>query len=132
MVNPSLIHSNKLTYKISFIFVKTLLGLFRDFHVSAFLIYCEQTRHPSCAKIFVSNSCKIYPTRSFEMHIVSAISRTFIHRSSNTTSCTCLMVSGVVALFGRPSRGSSSRLLRPCLNSSAHFLIVENEGEESP
>jgi hypothetical protein len=31
MVNPSLIHSNKLMDKISFIFVKMLQALFRDF-----------------------------------------------------------------------------------------------------
>jgi hypothetical protein len=42
------------------------------------------------------------------------------------------MISGVVALFGRPSHGSSSRLVQPRLNSIAHFLIVENEGEEFP
>jgi hypothetical protein len=42
------------------------------------------------------------------------------------------MISGVAALFfGRPSCGSSSRLVGPHLNSAAHFLIVENEGEES-
>jgi hypothetical protein len=82
---------------------------------------------------FISSpSCKIYPTRSFEMPIVSAILRTFIRWSSNSISCTCSMISGVVALFGRPSRGSTSRLVRPRLNSAVHFLIVENEGEESP
>jgi len=80
---------------------------------------------------FISNSsCKIYPTRSFEMPIISEISRIFIRRLSSTISCTCLMISGVVR-FGRPSRGSSSRLIWPSLNSAAHFLIVENEGEES-
>jgi len=42
------------------------------------------------------------------------------------------MISGVVALFGCPSRGSSSRPVLPPLNSAAHFLIVENEAEESP
>jgi len=52
VVNPSLIHSNKSTHKISFIFVKTLQALFRDFHASAFVICCEQVRHPSCAKLF--------------------------------------------------------------------------------
>jgi hypothetical protein len=41
------------------------------------------------------------------------------------------MISGVVELFGHPSSGSTSRLVRPRLNSAAHFLIVENEGEES-
>ena len=82
---------------------------------------------------FISNSsCKIHPTHSFEMPIVSTISRTFVRRSPNTVWCTCSMISGVVALFGLPSRGSSSRLVRPCLNSAAHFLIVENKGEESP
>jgi hypothetical protein len=58
--------------------------------------------------------------------------RTFIRRSSNTISCTCSVIYGVVALPGRPTRGSSSWLLRPRLNSAAHFLIVENEGEKSP
>ena len=81
---------------------------------------------------FVSDSsCKIYSTRSFEMPIVSAISCTFIRRSSSTISYTCSIISGGVALFGRPSRGSSTRLVRPRLNSAAHFLILENEGEES-
>jgi hypothetical protein len=42
------------------------------------------------------------------------------------------MISGVVALFGRPSLGSSSRMVRLRLNSEVHFLTVENEGEESP
>jgi hypothetical protein len=42
------------------------------------------------------------------------------------------MISGGAALFGRPSHGSTSRLVHPRLNLAAHFLIVENEGEESP
>jgi len=42
------------------------------------------------------------------------------------------MISGVVALFGRPSHVSSSTLVPPRLNSATHYLIVENEGEESP
>jgi len=133
MVNPSLIHSNKSTHEISFIFVKTLQALFRDFHLSAFLICCEQARHPSCAKLFIIQFfMQNISYSSFEMPIVSAISRTFMRRSSNTISCTCSMISGVVARFGRPSRGSSSRLVRPRLNSASRFLIVENEGEESP
>jgi hypothetical protein len=41
------------------------------------------------------------------------------------------MISGGGALFGRPSCGSSSRFVRPRLNLAAHFLFVENEGEES-
>jgi hypothetical protein len=41
------------------------------------------------------------------------------------------MLSRGVALFGRPSRGSSSRLVWPSLNSAAHFLIAENEEEEN-
>jgi len=52
MVNPSLIHSNRSMHKISFIFVEKLQALYRDFHASAFLICCEQARHPSCAKLF--------------------------------------------------------------------------------
>ena len=124
----------KSTHKISFIFVKTLQELFRDFHASAFLICCEQGRHPSCAKLFhiqffMQNIS--YTFFFFQMPIVSAISRTFICRSSNTISYTCSMISGIVALFGRPLRGSSSRLVRPRLNSAAHFLIVEKK-EKSP
>jgi len=42
------------------------------------------------------------------------------------------MISGVVAHFEHPSHVSSSRLVPPRLNSATHFLIVENEGEESP
>jgi hypothetical protein len=38
------------------------------------------------------------------------------------------MISGVVALFGCPSHGSTLRLIQPRLNSAAHFLIAENEG----
>jgi hypothetical protein len=41
MVNPSLIHSNKSMYKVSFIFVKTIQALFRDFHASMVLICCD-------------------------------------------------------------------------------------------
>jgi hypothetical protein len=52
MVNPSLIHSNKSTHKISFIFVKTLQALFRDFHASAFLICCEEAAAPILRKAF--------------------------------------------------------------------------------
>jgi len=129
MVNPSLIP----THKISFIFVKMLQALFRDFHVSAFSICCEQVRHPSCAKLFhIQFFVKNISYTFFEMPMVSAISRTFNPPSSNTVSCTCSMISGGVALFGRPSHGSSSRLVQRRLNSAAHFLIVENEGEESP
>jgi hypothetical protein len=42
--------------------------------------------------------------------------------------CTFLIVFGVVAVFGRPSRGSSLSDMRPCLNSASHFLMVEIEG----
>jgi len=115
------IYSNKSMHKISFIFVKTLQALFRDFHASAFFICREQVQHPSCAKLFhIQFFCKIYPTRSFKMPIVSANSCTFICWSSNTISCTCSTISGGVARFGCPSRGSSSRLVRPRLNSATH------------
>jgi hypothetical protein len=42
------------------------------------------------------------------------------------------MIFGVFALFGCPSYGSSSRLVWPRLNSAAHLLIIENDGEEYP
>jgi hypothetical protein len=116
MLNPSLIHSNKLTNKISFIFVKM-----------------HQAWHPSCAKLFhiqffMQNISYMFFWNAYSL----SISRTFIRWSSNNISCTCSMISGVVALFGRPSCGSPSRLVWPRLNSAAHFLIVGNEGEESP
>jgi hypothetical protein len=41
------------------------------------------------------------------------------------------MISGGGALFGHPAHGLSSRLVWLHLNLAAHFLIVENEGEES-
>ena len=133
MVNPSLIHSDTSTHRICFISVKTLQALFTDFHASAFLICCEQARHPSCAKLFhIQFFMQNISYTFFEMPIVSAISHTFIRRSSITISCTCSVISGGVALFGCPSHGSSSRLVRPRLNLADHFLIDENEGEESP
>jgi hypothetical protein len=70
-----------------------------------------------------------YSTRSFEMLIDSKISRNFIRSSSNNISCTCSVISGVVALFGHSSHGQISKLVRPLLNSAAHFLIVETEGK---
>jgi hypothetical protein len=42
------------------------------------------------------------------------------------------MISGVVALFGRPSSASSSRLVWSRLKLAAHFLNVEKKTEESP
>ena len=60
-----------------------------------------------------------YRTRSSEMPMVSAISRVKLG-SLQTISKTCSMISGVVALFGRPLRGSSSTLVRPRLNSKTH------------
>ena len=117
----------------SFFFVKMLQALFRDFHASAFLICCEQARQPSCAKLFHIQFFmqNISYTLFWNAYSLSNFS-TFIRRSSNTISSTSSMISGGVPLFWRPSRGSSSRLVRPRLNSASHFLIVENEGEESP
>ena len=133
MVNPSLTHGKKSTHEISFIFVKMLQALFRDFHAGAFLICCEQAQHPSCAKLFhIHFFMQNITYKFFEMPIVSAISHTFIRWPSNNISCTCSMISGVAACHFYPSRGSSSRLVWPRLNSAANFLIVENEGEEPP
>jgi len=52
------------------------------------------------------------PTSGTVMNVVLSaaamlIAGTFIRRLSNTISCTCSVISGVVALFGLPSRGSS-------------------------
>ena len=115
MVNRSFIHCtrNKSAHKISFIFVKTLQALFRHFHLSAFWICCEQARHQSCAKLFHIQSLMQNISYTFFWNAYSLDLCTFICQSSNTISCTCSMISGVVALFGRPSRGSSSRLPWP-------------------
>ena len=63
--------------------------------------------------------------------MVSAISRLVKLGSLQTISKTCSMISGVVALFGRPLRGSSSTLVRPRLNSKTHRCTVGNEGADS-
>ena len=51
-------------------------------------------------------SCRIGPTRSFEMPTVSAISRTFNRRSVNARSWIPVTLSSVVAVFRAPGRGS--------------------------
>jgi len=110
------------------LFVKTLQALFRDSHACAFLICCEQARGTRRAQSFsISNSsCKIYPTRSFEMPIVSAISRTFIRRSSNALSRTCSYSKFLLhALFHCRVHVSSWQLLNLhdlCLLFPKHWL----------
>ena len=132
MVNPGLIHSNKSMHKISFIFVKMFQALFRDFHASAFLICCEQERHPSCAKLFHIQFFTQNISYTFFWSAYSLSNFTHFHPPVIQYHTLHLFNdSSVVALFGRSSCGSSSRLVRPRLHSAAHFLIVENEGEES-
>jgi hypothetical protein len=83
------------------------------------LICCEQARHPSCAKLFHIQFFMQNISYTFFWNAYSLSNFTpFIRLSSNTISCTCSMISGV-ALFGCPSRGSSSRLVWPRLNSAA-------------
>jgi hypothetical protein len=57
-------------------------------------------------------------------HFYSPVIQYHIVHLFNDFWCCCTL--------GRPSRGSSSRLVRPCINLAAHFLIVKKEGEESP
>jgi len=47
-------------HKISFTFVKMLQVLFRDFHMSAFFICCEQARHPTFQTIDGNTIGKIF------------------------------------------------------------------------
>ena len=60
------------------------------------------------------------------MPMASAISNTFTCLSSNTILCNFSLVSGVVVVFGRPS-GSFLSNVRPHLNSTVYFLMVEIE-----
>jgi len=134
MVNPSLIRSNKSTRKISFIFVKTLRALFRYLNVSAFVICCEQARHPSCAELFhirffmqnISYTFfwNVYSLLSNFTHFHSLIIQYHITHLFNDfwwwctfwTSFTWIIFKAGTVMF---------KLGSP-------FLIVENEGEESP
>ncbi|GFU34173.1 hypothetical protein TNCV_3199651 [Trichonephila clavipes] len=52
--------------------------------------------------------------------------------SSSTIWGTLAMFSSVVAIFGRPERSSSPKLLQPRLNSAAHNFAEVNNGAESP
>ena len=71
-------------------------------------------------------------TPLFEMPNMSAISRTFSGRSSNTLLWIFFTIPGVVTSFGRPLRCSFWQLLRPCLNSATQYFIVVNEGADPP
>ena len=71
-------------------------------------------------------SCRIWPTRSFEMHTVSAISRIF-----NRRPWMFVTLSSVVVIFGAPGYGSSKTDLRRRWNSLNQFLMVAINGEES-
>jgi uncharacterized membrane protein len=68
----------------------------------------------------------------FEMPIMSATSRNFNRRLSNTIFWIYFTISGVVTSFGRPLRCSSWQLVRPRLNSATQYFIVVNEGADSP
>jgi hypothetical protein len=133
LVCNSLIHNNKSTHKISFIFVKTLQALFRDFHASAFLICREHVRHPSCAKLFhiqffmqnisytiFSNA---YSLSSFTLFHPPVIQYHIVHLFNDLWCCCTFWTSftWIIIKAGRPR-----------LNSAAHIVIVENEGEDFP
>ncbi|GFX56263.1 hypothetical protein TNCV_2241971 [Trichonephila clavipes] len=66
------------------------------------------------------------------MFITSAISLKLFRWSSSTMWGILAMFSSVVAVFGRPERSTSPKLLRPRLNSAAQNFSVVNEGAESP
>ena len=65
------------------------------------------------------------------MFITSVISLTLFRRLSNINWWTLAKFSSVVAVFGRPKRSSSPKLLRPRLNSAAQNVSVVNDGAES-
>ncbi|GFU80125.1 hypothetical protein TNCV_580051 [Trichonephila clavipes] len=62
------------------------------------------------------------------MFITFAISLTLIHRVSGTIWLTLMMFSLVVAVFVRPERSSSPKLLRPRSNSAAQNFTVIIDG----
>ena len=76
--------------------------------------------------------CNMWQTRSLDIFITSAISLTLIRRSSSPIWWTLAMLSSAVAVFGRPERSSSPKLLRPRLNSAAQNFTVVNDGALSP
>ena len=71
-------------------------------------------------------------THSFNMFITSAISLTFIWWSCRTIWWTFAMFSTIVAVFGRPERSLSPKLLQPRLNSAAQNFTVVNDSAEFP
>ena len=95
---------------------------------------CFWSAFSKCGTHLVQNYCipnssyKMFYTFSSNIPTASAISCTFTRLSSKTILCTFLIVSCVLVVFGCPSHGSSSSDVRPHLNSTAHFLIVEIEG----
>ena len=74
----------------------------------------------------LTNAALTFRKRS-EMPMVSAISRLVKLGSLQTISKTCSMISGVVALFGRPL------IFNACttINSKTHRCTVGNEGADS-
>ena len=72
------------------------------------------------------------PTRSRDMPSCSAIDLPEIRRSSKISSSICSIISGVVAVFGRPGRGASQVEKSPRLNWATQFLTVANDGGCSP
>ncbi|GFX20658.1 transposable element Tcb2 transposase [Trichonephila clavipes] len=60
------------------------------------------------------------------------LSLTLIRWSSSTIWWTLVMVSSVVAVFGRPERSSSPKLLRPRLNSTTQNFTVTGSAGQRP
>ena len=89
----------------------------------------HQMRHPSCAQL---SHLPIFGISLFEPPIISASSRSFSRRSSNTILWIFLTVSGVDTSIGRPQRCSSWQLVRLCLNSDTKYITVVNEGTDFP
>jgi len=72
------------------------------------------------------------PTRLCEMPSCSAIDLAKIRRSSKISSWIWLLISGVVAVLGRPRRGASQVEKSACLNWAIQFLTVAYDGACSP
>lgn len=132
MVDPSLIHSDETVLKILFILSKMFQMLSRKSLVR--MCFCsiviEYGNH--CARSFLKakTSVEILLTLPNEIPRDSAKSLSVDRRSSKIISCIFVTISGVDALFQRPSRGSSQRLVRLCLNSATHLSTVPIESEE--
>lgn len=77
--------------------------------------------HRTDSFLMLKISCRIWPTRSFEMPTISAISHAFNRWSANTRSWIFITISSVAVVFGAPAsknwRAITLQLIKPILVS---------------